>query len=399
MQAPHPMTVLFTHFGDQWLRGSETLLLDLLRYIDPARIRPIVWCNGIGMAEACRAQGYATHRSDFVYYFDLGSPKFNLATYRGLVREGRALVQRYSPRILHANSAAPTQWLVPVARASRLPLLTHLHIDYLRRSRYVLLLHQADMVVGVSRQVNEELLGDGMTPERTKIIYNGIDFKRLHAKPAADLRLQLGVSPGTIVIGSVGSLIHRKGYDLLLRAVAQLGGISPPHVIISGGGSELQALETLAAELGITARTHFLGYYDPTKIVDIYQSCDIFALASRADAFGLVFVEAGYFGRPVVATCVGGVPEVVLHEQTGLLARPNDPVGVAAHLARLVADPDLRRRLGDAGQRRAVDVFSAQRMASEFMTEYERLAALPRHGFGWGGALAKSSLYLRRLAG
>jgi glycosyltransferase involved in cell wall biosynthesis len=203
----------------------------------------------------------------------------------------------------------------------------------------------------------------------------------------------LGVPADTILIGGVGSLIPRKGYDILLRAAAQLGGDRPPHVMISGGGPEREALEALAAELGITNRTHFLGYHDP--IIDVYQTCDIFALASRADAFGLVFAEAGYFGRPVATTYVGGVPEVVLNEQTGLLTQPDDPDAFAVILKRLVEDADLRKRLGDAGQTRAETVFSAQRMASEFMDEYERLARLPRGGLGWGNVSGRLGPYFR----
>ncbi len=383
---PHPpIPVLFTHFGDQWIRGSEVLLLDLLKQLDPARIRAIVWCNGTAFAEACRAAGYATHRTDFAFYFDAGSPRFSLRAYAALVRQGIVLARQTGARVLHANSAAPTQWLLPVARTLRLPLLTHLHIAYLRRSRYALLLHQADSLVGVSQQVMHDLLRDGVPAGRTRVIYNGIDFARLTAAPATDLRARLGVPADALAIGAAGSLIHRKGFDVLIRAMATLDAQPAPHLLIAGDGPERARLHQLAQELGLAARVHWLGHQDP--IADLYRAADIVALASRADAFGLVLAEAGFYARPVVATGIGGIPEVVLHGETGLLVPPDDVPALAQALARLAGDAALRAALGDAARRRVQTVFSAQRMAEEFQTEYERLASLPPGGLGWGRAV------------
>src|SRR6185437_15058774 len=103
MEPHRPLPVLFTHFGDQWIRGSETLLLDLLRYLNRSRIQPIVWCNGAEMAEVCRESGYITHKTDFEYYLDTGSPRFSFRKYSALVREAKAIARRYGVAVLHAN--------------------------------------------------------------------------------------------------------------------------------------------------------------------------------------------------------------------------------------------------------------------------------------------------------
>lgn len=387
------MPVLFTHFGDQWIRGSETLLLDLLTHLDPARIKPVVWCNGTEMAEACRAAGFPTQRTDFAYYFDAGSPRFSPRAYAALVREGVGLARAHGARVLHANSAAPTQWLLPVARTVRLPLLSHLHIDYLRRSRYALLVHQADLVVGVSRQVLDDPLLDGVPPARTQVIYNGIDFARLDAQPGTDLRASLGIPAGTVLVGAVGSLIRRKGHDVLVRAIGQLTGERAPHLLVASDGPEREPLRRLTEELGLTGRVHFLGYHEP--ITDLYASCDIMALASRADAFGLVLAEAGYSRRPVVATRVGGIPEVVVDGETGLLVPSDDVAALADALGRLTADPALRSRMGDAARIRAETKFSVQRMAAEFEDAYERLATLPSTRLGWAAVPSRALPYTR----
>ncbi|MBN9554201.1 MAG: glycosyltransferase family 4 protein [Alphaproteobacteria bacterium] len=397
MEPQRPLPVLFTHFGDQWIRGSETLLLDLLRYLDRSRIEPIVWCNGLEMADACRGAGYLTHRTDFEYYLDAGSPPFSLRKYSALVREAKAIARRHDIAVLHANSAAPTQWLVPAARSLRLPVLTHMHIDYLRRSRYALLLHQADLLVGVSAQVLEGPIQDGVPESRTQVIYNGIDFKRLTAQPATNLRASLGIPVDVLTVGAVGSLIRRKGHDLLVRAMAAMAGETAPHLLVASDGPEREPLKKLAAELGVSDRVHFLGYHDP--IIDLYETCDVIALASRADAFGLVLAEAGYCRRPVVATRVGGIPEVIVHEKTGLLVLPDDVEALVAAFTRLAENPGWRQELGEAGHARAVGVFSAERMAAEFHDTYERMARVPRRSLGWPNVPQRSGIYLDLLKG
>ena len=367
-----PIPVLFTHYGDQWMRGSERVLLDLLAHLDPARVQPIVWCNGTELAATTAAMGVPTHRTDFAYYLDARSPPLNPVRYAGLVREGLGLVRRYGARVLHANSAAPAQWLVPVARLSRRPLLVHLHISYLRRSRYALLLHKADLLVGVSRQVVDDFLSDGVPEERLQVIYNGIDCARLQggARSGA-LRRQFGIAPEALVIAAVGSLIHRKGHDVLLRALSCLNH-SDIHLWIAGDGSDWSKLEGLTRELGLAARVRFLGFLD--DVPGVLRSADIVALASRAEAFGLVLAEAGAFGLPVVSTLVGGIPEVIAQEETSLLVPPDDPTALAAALGRLAIDPALRHRLGAAGRERVGRLFSVQQMAAAFHDTYDRLA-------------------------
>lgn len=395
MISAQPLPVLFTHFGDAWIRGSETLLLDLLRRLDPSRVQPVVWCNGAEMAKACEDAGHITYRSDFAFYFDSSSPRFSAGAYAALLREGASLVRRHHIRVLHANSAAPAQWLFPLARRMHLPLLVHLHTEYLRRSRYALLLHLADSMIGVSRQVLAALAGDGVPAGRLQVIQNGVDFARLTGIAAADLRQTLGLPPDMLVIGAPGSLIARKGLDVLISAFSRL--TVPAHLLIAGTGPEQDALMRQAAELGVGDRVHFMGFSN--AIADFYRACDVVALASRVEAFGLVLAEAGFCCRPVVATRVGGVPEVVADGETGLLVPADDVSALAQALQRLADDPALRTKLGQAGHMRAKTLFSADRMAHEFHTEYDRLAALPRVALGWGSAMRKMPLYLRLVAG
>jgi L-malate glycosyltransferase len=215
------LPVLFTHFGDEWIRGSEIVLLDLLGALNKEKICPIVWCNGADMAQACRNAGYPTYHDEFRHMFDYGSPKPSARHFLGLVGKCRALCRDHGIRVLHANSLAPVQWLAPAGMAQQIPVLAHLHIDYLRRSRYALLLHTVALAVGVSRQAIEGPLHDGIPPERTRVIYNGIDFARV-GRSSNDLRGQFGIPATAFAIGSIGSLIKRKGHDVLINAFCRL---------------------------------------------------------------------------------------------------------------------------------------------------------------------------------
>ena len=376
-----PIPVLFTHFGEEWIRGSEILLIDLLQSLDRSRVSPVVWCNGYAMADRVRGVGIPVHRSDFKIYFDYGCPRFNFADWGRLVGEGKALVRRHGIRVLHSNSAAPLQWLLPVARSLRLPLLGHLHIDYLRRSRFVLLQHQADLLVGVSRQVIEDYRRDGMAENKLRVIYNGIDTKRLNSRSGCSVRQELGIPVDAVVVAVVGSLIWRKGQDLLLHALARAKD-HPIFAVLIGDGPDRPALTALAESLGLADRVRFTGFLD--HVANVLLASDIVCLPSRADAFGLVLAEAGYLELPVVATAIGGIPEVVVHGETGLLTAPEDPSALAEALVRLADSPGLRRRLGLAGHKRVVDIFSVEHMARSFEDAYEELDALPTNRLGWG---------------
>ncbi len=388
-----PLPILFTHYGDDWIRGSETLLLDLLEALDKELVLPVIWCNGTEMAKATRKAGYTTYQNEFRHSIDYSSPRPSASHFLELVRTCRGLCRKHNIRVLHANSGAPVQWLVPAALSERLPVLAHLHIDYLRRSRYVLLLHAATLAVGVSKQVTDGLITDGMAPERTRVIFNGIDFARL--KPSAvDLRAALNISTDALVVATAGSLIRRKGHDVLIQAFHALPpGPVLPHLLIPSSGPEREKLEALAASLGIASRVHFLGYID--DLAQVYQAANIFALASRGDAFGLVLAEAGYFGLPVVSTRVGGIPEVILHDQTGLLTLPDDVPAFSGALARLMVDPVLRAQMGAKARERVKTTFTVEQMARQFEEAYAALAAIPSSQLSWDSMLRGLRPYAR----
>lgn len=332
------------------------------------------------MAEACREQGYTTYRSDFRAYSDTGTILERLTTWRRLSREGAKMCRSHGIQAVHVNSAAPAQWMVPVALFQGLPVLVHLHTHYLRRSRYLCLLHAATSVIGVSRQVLEGPTADRIGADRLKVIYNGVDFARAEAADGnlggASLRESLGISEDAFVVAAAGSLIARKGYDVLIRAVhAMRSDAMRSHLVIAGDGVERASLEVLVRDLGLDGRVHFLGHV--ADLQRLYTTANVFALASRYDSFALVLAEAGHHGLASVATRVGGIPEVIADGETGLLVPPDDAEAMTQALCLLRDEPATRARMACAAAARVDAHFSIERMARQFEQTYCDLVDLP----------------------
>jgi len=160
--------------------------------------------------------------------------------------------------------------------------------------------------------------------------------------------------PATILF--VGRLIERKGVPFLIEAMAHLKQHTPVKLNIVGTGSRQAALERMAAEQGVQDDIHFLGRVSSQELARLYATCDAFVLPSIVDrhgdteGLGVVLLEAMSYGRPVVASDVGGIPDIVRHESTGLLVPEKDTPALVQALKRLLTDEGLAERLGLAGQ-------------------------------------------------
>lgn len=183
---------------------------------------------------------------------------------------------------------------------------------------------------------------------------------------AIRLRQDLGLDAGPIVL-TVGRLVARKGVDLVLRSVADLRADHPGlRYLIAGDGPERARLEADARALGIERQVHLLGSVDELTKWAAYDLCDVFVMPNRRlggtdfEGFGIVFVEAALAGRPSIAGRSGGTADAVVDQLTGLLVEPERAGELTGALRRLLADGDLRRRLGQAGAERARSRFSTR---------------------------------------
>jgi glycosyltransferase involved in cell wall biosynthesis len=373
-------TILFAHYGENWIRGSERVLLDIVAHLDRDRWRPIVWCNTPAMADAACALDVQVTQFTFPLFFQDGSPPYHPLAYFDQVRQAQEAILRHRVAVIHCNSGAPCQWLVPAGRALRVPVAAHIHCHYLRRSRYTMLVRESTAIVGVASPITEQFVRDGVARSRCKVIHNGVDPARLTGQPAG-LRNALGISSGAVLIGTMGSLVRHKGLDLLLQAM-RMPGLETVHLAIAGDGGLRQSLE---AEVAGDPRVHMLGYR--TDVAPVLLDLDILVQASRIEASPLAILEAGFLGVPVIATDVGGVSETVRHGITGLIVPPEDPGAIANALRELVGDSARRRAMGEAARSHIAQHHTVGRMVREFEAEYERLANIPAAELGWFGAL------------
>lgn len=365
------MNVLFVHFGDESIAGSEIALLELLRALPRAEVTPTVWCNGRQMAEAVSALGIPVVRDDFAYFFHYGSPRFSPRRYSELVRKGAALIEQTGADLVHCNSGAPAQWMTPAAWVKRTPLLVWSHSPYIKRARYVMGLHLADRVVAVATAITGPLLDDGMEPSRISVVYNGFDEAAVLQGEAKALRKGLGIPKDAVVGAIVGSLIRRKGHDVLFEAMRLLEtGGAPFYLLVVGDGPQETEFRALAAGLPC----HFLGRREGVGAI-LRDAVDLLIVPSRQEAFGRVVVEAAFAGVPAIGSRVDGLPEAISEGETGLLVEPESPRRLAEAIALMSNDPVLRSRLGAAARDRARRLFSIDHSAKQMVEEYKATLA------------------------
>lgn len=376
-------TILFTHYGDDWIRGSERCLLDLLTHLDRSRYQAIVWCNSKKMAHAVRRLNIPAYRSRFPLLFGWKNPRFNVLAFVGLIYFGIRLVNKHQVKLIHANSGAPNQWLNLVARIKGIPLLSHLHSRYPMRDRLTLGLHQVSMSVGVSRPVVNQLLADGMPRQRTRVIANGIDVGRLDRQKAINLRNLLHLGKDEFIIASTGSLIHRKGMDLVIEAVSRLVKQNiPARLVIIGEGPEAFSLQQQIEKYGMQKRIKLLGERQD-NVGLLRGGVDLFVSAAREEVFGLVLAEAGLACLPVVAPAVGGIPSVVIDGKTGTLFPSENIDALTQAIRQFYLCPYRRRQMGVAGRQHILDNFTIQHNVQQFEQLYGQLLNDPAMQMRW----------------
>jgi glycosyltransferase involved in cell wall biosynthesis len=196
--------------------------------------------------------------------------------------------------------------------------------------------------------------------DRTIVIKNAVELQAARLDPATAPPLML----------SVGRLKAPKDFWTLVSAMASLPSGSC-RLRIAGDGPERAALSEEIHSLGLDGAVELLG--DRNDIVDLLRESHLFVLSSRSEGMPMSVLEAMASGVPVVASAVGGIPELVVDEESGLLVEPGDPQPLAAAIARVISDAELRQRLATAGYERASRLFDTERWRQEHVNLYQRL--------------------------
>ncbi|GAK86838.1 glycosyltransferase SypI [Vibrio ponticus] len=167
--------ILFVHYGEDWIRGSERCLLDLITHLDSERFEPIVWTNNSMLIPHLEEAQVDYHIDNFPILLGWHSPKADINSWVNLVNKGKNLIQLNQIDLVHVNSAAPCQWMSLAARMCQCPMITHLHSDYLSRDRATLGIHLSPYVITASNAISQNILRDGFPQTRIKVVHNGID--------------------------------------------------------------------------------------------------------------------------------------------------------------------------------------------------------------------------------
>lgn len=229
-------------------------------------------------------------------------------------------------------------------------------------------LASAARVVAVSHFTARLVERAGVPADRIEVVYPGCDVDRLVPQPAdPELRKRLlGSRAGNRVLLSLGNLVGRKGHDMVIRALSQVRQTVPDVTyLIVGDGPYRAELERLAEALEVRDHVVFAGRADDAELPSIYALADVFVMPSRerreendVEGFGLVYLEAGACGKPVIGGRSGGVPEAILEGVTGLLVDPQDPEDIARAITRILTEPGLSTALGTAGAARVRSEFT-----------------------------------------
>jgi glycosyltransferase involved in cell wall biosynthesis len=291
----------------------------------------------------------------------------------------RRLMGSYRPDVIHAHTAH-AHTLVGLARGCRLrPAVVvsrrvdfHLHGGPAGRWKYKRL---ADCIVPVSDGVRRVLVSDGLDPRTLRIVHSGVDVEKFgdNVAPTA-LRRELGLDPHAPLIGNIAALVPHKDHATLLRAARLVADVVPRvHWVIAGIGPLEAELRELAAELGLAGSVTFLGFRH--DVANVLAALDVFALSSAEEGLCTSLLDAMLLERAVVATRVGGVPEVVVDGVTGRLVPARDPAPLAAAILALLAAPENAARMGRAGRARVLAQFDLRQTVHRTLTVYEEVLA------------------------
>ena len=352
--------------------GAEELILGMTRQLPAVGVEPgVVAISRRGpIAEEIARAGVSVH--------DLpGQPgPRDPAAFARLVR----LLRRERPDVVHTFLLNATLYGRLAAIIARIPVVLAAEQNVYRDKRWrharfeQLLAAATFRVVACCRTVGDYYARQVGVPRRKiAVVYNAVRFgPEPTGADRTAARTALGLPGHALVLGTLGRLTEQKGHSVLLRAAADLARRFPQLALIVAGEGPLRSrLETEAEQLGIGDRVRFLGLRRDRAT--LFAAMDAFVLPSRWEGLSLALVEAMGVARPVVATSVGGNPEVVDDGRTGLLVAPNDPTALVGAIETLLADAELARELGAAAAREARARFSIEQ-------HVEQLGALYRQG-------------------
>jgi len=366
-----PLKILYAH-GIQDIGGAETDLITMLKGLDRERFQPSVACPPTGaFTERLRNIPVAVIPALFPSWRKLK----DLWLIPIAVVSWVAILKRGKFDLVHINDYwwTPIVWLA--CRIRRIPCLVHIRQQIEPRRVKQYWLEKPNGVLAISQEIRHVAVEGGVDPDRIRVVYSGLDFSSKAGQVDKGLiRQRYGLPDGQLLIGAVANLFPRKGYEYLLEALSDVRNIVPHvHCIIVGEGNEeyTEKLMNLVRAKDLKEFVTFAGFQP--NVSEYMADFDVVVLPSILEGFGLVLLEAMAMGKPVVASRVGGIPEVVEDGVTGILVSPAHSRKLAEALIILLENSTLRQSMGEAGRKRVETLFSLERTIKAIEGSYSDL--------------------------
>lgn len=357
------MRVAHLDTGRTW-RGGQGQVLLLMRELRRRGVEQLLLAPRAPLLEKAAAEGFDARRWDSRGELDLPA-----------VLAARARLAAFRPHVAHLHSAHAHALGAPAARLAGVPgVVVSRRVDFgvrtnpFSRLKYAL---PVDRYLCISEGVRDVLRRSGLDPARLALVPSGVDLAAVEAEgaaPAAGLRELLGLPADAEVVGTVASLAPHKNHALLLEAAPAVLAARPrAHFAWLGEGECRPALERRRAALGLEGRVHLAGFRPDARA--LLRQFDLFVLPSYLEGLCTSLLDAQALGVPIVATAVGGVPEVVRDGVTGRLVAALEPAALASAIAGALADATARAAW-TAAARESVRAFGIERTAERTLSEY-----------------------------
>lgn len=366
-----PRRVLLVNSWSTAHGGSSTSLIDIATHLDPLRYRPIVMCPVEGdLPERLREAGVPVVIS-------------------GMHRPTREELHRFVPEafmhwrwlraqridLVHGNTSASRRSIVQATVSAGIPYVQHVR-NVIKNPRSSYGYQVADRIVCNSDATAAVFKEESTLKGKTVTIYNAVDLSQYEAD-GDTRRAELGIEPSRPVIGFVGQIVPRKGVLTLITAMASIVERVPEALLVVVGcpppdetGYE-EECRHLTEALRLESHVRFMGYR--RDVPAFMRTFDVFALPTRSEPFGKVVIEAMAGGAPVVATRVGGIPEIVTNTGLGTLIPPDDPAALADAVLALLIDPARRKAVAAQAMASVKSRFTMSAMLGHIQALYDDL--------------------------
>jgi L-malate glycosyltransferase len=291
----------------------------------------------------------------------------------------KRVIREYAPDIIHAHDphavsmASMALSTLPAAKSPALAIARrvdfHLKRNAFSRWKY----KQVDAAICSSDAIRRMVIEDGIAEDRAFTVYEGIQVEAIASQIPADIHKELWLPAGAPVVGNIAALVAHKGQRHLVDAAPAIVRARPDTQILIFGEGELRpALQRQIKHLGLEHSVKLVGFRP--DILSLLGGLDVFVMSSLTEGLGTSILDSMAASRAVVATTAGGIPEIVVNGETGLLVPPGHAPPLAEAIIALLADPARRQAMGAAGLARVREHFTVERMVDVTLAVYERVA-------------------------